>query len=283
MGPKKSNDLWRNIRLYLSALPHRVAYYVSGNPQGIPLLSIHGGPGSGSSPRQISAVDPKIFRVVQIDQRGCGQSTPIGLLDWNTPQDLIRDMEAVRLELKIQQWRVLAGSWGASLAILYAHEHPQSVSRLILRNTFLCSNDEIDQFFQGVNQRALWADLWSEQPQARQRAVKQWQALENPNQGSSPIHGMDVNVAVQKYRLQAHYIQHHFFLPEGYLEECFQNLVLDRIDLLHGTVDRICPPANSIRLARLNPRAHLHLISGCSHDPFHPDMVRRTVELLSHP
>jgi proline iminopeptidase len=267
--------------LFILDPPHRIEYQVAGNPNGLPLLSIHGGPGSGSSPRQIAPVDLDRFRVVQIDQRGCGLSVPTGLLDFNTPAHLIADMEAVRIQLNISRWAVvLAGSWGASLAILYAHEHPLRINQLLLRNTFLCSSGEIEGFFQGQNRNELFRALNSDDAFKQRAAMEIWRGCESRGEKPEPVSEQDFYSALQKYRLQAHYISNGFFISEGYIENCFQGLNIEGIDLLHGSSDLVCPPSNSVRLAQLNSRARFHPIANCGHDPFHPAMIEQTREIL---
>lgn len=265
-----------------SVYPHQIHVELTGNPAGVPLLIIHGGPGSGSSPRQVAAIDLSRYRVVQIDQRGCGQSQPSGLLEDNTTQHLIEDMETLRNKLQIEKWLVLGGSWGASLAILYAHQNPSHISRLILRNTFLCTRQEVEQFFRGLDQTTLFAALDSGDWSIQKEAVQIWQQCEaRKGEVIAPLEDPIFASLLQRYRIQAHYIAHGFFVAEGSVQRCFSELQLNQIDLLHGTSDNICPVTNSIALAAEHSSARLHLIEGCGHDPYHPQMLKKMTELLA--
>ena len=135
---------------------HRIYWETSGNPDGIPVLFVHGGPGSGTSPIQRQFFDPVRYRIVLFDQRGSGRSTPHGELTDNTTPHLIADMEALRRELGIDAWLVFGGSWGSTLALAYAEAHPERCSGLVLRGIFLCRKSEIDWFLYGI--RALFPE-----------------------------------------------------------------------------------------------------------------------------
>jgi proline iminopeptidase len=129
---------------------HRIYWETSGNPDGIPVLFVHGGPGSGTSPKQRQFFDPARYRIVLFDQRGCGRSTPHGELVDNTTPHLIADMEALRRELGVDKWLVFGGSWGSTLALAYAEAHPDRCLGLVLRGIFLCRKSEIDWFLYGI-------------------------------------------------------------------------------------------------------------------------------------
>ncbi|MGZ3723282.1 MAG: prolyl aminopeptidase, partial [Bdellovibrionales bacterium] len=140
---------------------HEIYYEESGNPNGSPILYVHGGPGGGTTPEDRSYFDPKHYRIILFDQRGCGQSTPHAELEGNTTWDLVSDMEKLRQHLKVKQWIVFGGSWGSTLSLLYAQTHPTSVRGLILRGIFLCRQSEIDWFYQEGASR-IFPDLWEE-------------------------------------------------------------------------------------------------------------------------
>ncbi|OGU33859.1 MAG: prolyl aminopeptidase, partial [Hydrogenophilales bacterium RIFOXYA1_FULL_63_33] len=129
---------------------HRIYWETSGNPDGIPVLFVHGGPGSGAAPVQRRFFDPARYRIVLFDQRGSGRSTPHGELADNTTPHLIADMEALRCELGIASWLVFGGSWGSTLALAYAEAHPERCRGLVLRGIFLCRKSEIDWFLHGI-------------------------------------------------------------------------------------------------------------------------------------
>jgi len=139
--------------------PHKLYLEECGNPEGIPVIFLHGGPGSGCNASHRRYFNPEKYRIILFDQRGCGRSTPHGCLDHNTTQHLVEDIEAIRLQLEVDQWVLFAGSWGVSLALLYAQSYPEKVSAMILRGAFLASNRDMGWFFNdGV--RRIYPDLW---------------------------------------------------------------------------------------------------------------------------
>ena len=140
---------------------HEIHFEESGNPQGKPVVFVHGGPGGGTEPRQRRFFDPEAYRVVLFDQRGCGKSAPHAELRENTTWDLVADMELLRERLGIERWQVFGGSWGSTLALAYAERHPERVTELVLRGIFLLRKQEIDWFYQrGAD--ALFPDAWEE-------------------------------------------------------------------------------------------------------------------------
>jgi len=130
---------------------HRVYVEQSGNPAGIPVIFLHGGPCSGTKPDHRRFFNPERYQIILMDQRGCGLSTPFGELQHNTTQDLIADMEQIRQQLGIQQWLLFGGSWGGTLALLYAQQYPQTVSAMILRGVFLARQADMDWFLHPDN------------------------------------------------------------------------------------------------------------------------------------
>ena len=145
-------------RLRVSKL-HEIAWEQSGNPHGKPVVFLHGGPGGGSSPRMRQFFDPRHYRIVLFDQRGCGKSTPAAELRGNTTRDLVADIEQLREHLAIERWHVFGGSWGSTLALAYAQRHPGRVTELVLRGIFLLRRQEIEWFYQrGAS--VLFPDRW---------------------------------------------------------------------------------------------------------------------------
>src|SRR5512137_529194 len=137
---------------------HTMYWETSGNPDGIPVVFLHGGPGGGSSPRHRRFFDPRAYRIVVYDQRGSGRSTPLGELRDNTTQHLIADLETLRRQLGIPRWLVFGGSWGSTLALAYAQAHPDRCLGLVLRGIFLCRQSEIDWFLYGM--RNVYPEPW---------------------------------------------------------------------------------------------------------------------------
>src|SRR6516162_5996529 len=150
----------RTGRLQVSKT-HELYFEESGNPNGKPVVFLHGGPGGGTNPKYRRFFDPKAYRIVLFDQRGCGKSTPYASLEANTTWDLVADIEKLREHLGIARWQVFGGSWGSTLALAYAQTHPDRVSELVLRGIFLIRPWEIDWFYQrGCD--ALFPDAWEE-------------------------------------------------------------------------------------------------------------------------
>lgn len=283
---------------------HRVYWETSGNPDGIPVLFVHGGPGSGTSPAQRRFFDPARFRIVLFDQRGCGRSTPHGELGDNTTPLLIEDMERLRAELGIDRWLVFGGSWGSTLALAYAEAHPGRCLGLVLRGIFLCRPGEIDWFLNGIRaffpeaQRALaqaipeaerddllaayHRRLTDPDPAVHQPAAHAWATFEaacstllpNPELVSSFGSG---KTALSLARIEAHYFVHRIFLP--------QNSLLDNLDrirhlpaiIVQGRYDAVCPIVSADDLARAWPEAHYVIVPDAGHSAFEPGIARALV------
>jgi proline iminopeptidase len=141
------------------APPHELYWEESGDPRGKPALFLHGGPGGGTDPKQRRFFHPDRYRIVLFDQRGCGQSTPHAELAGNSTWDLVRDIEALREHLGIDRWLVFGGSWGSTLALAYAQEHPERVTELVLRGIFMLRPHEITWFYQG-GASMIFPDFW---------------------------------------------------------------------------------------------------------------------------
>ena len=138
---------------------HTVAWYEYGNPEGKPALFVHGGPGGGTAPMNARYFDPDAYRVVLVDQRGCGRSTPPAELEDNTTWDLVDDFERVREMLGIEKWLVFGGSWGSTLSLAYAITHPERVTELVLRGIFLLRKKELDFFYEGKGTNFLFPEV----------------------------------------------------------------------------------------------------------------------------
>ena len=137
---------------------HTVAWYEYGNPAGKPALFVHGGPGGGTAPMNARYFDPALYRIILVDQRGCGKSTPFAELEENTTPDLVADFEQIRLLLAIDTWQVFGGSWGSTLALAYAVAHPERVTELVLRGVFLLRRKELDFFYEGRGTNFLFPE-----------------------------------------------------------------------------------------------------------------------------
>lgn len=283
---------------------HCIYWETSGNPAGIPVLFVHGGPGSGTSPKQRRFFDPARYRIVLFDQRGSGRSTPHGELADNTTPHLIADMEALRCELDIETWLVFGGSWGSTLALAYAEAHPERCRGLVLRGIFLCRKSEIDWFLDGIraffpeaqrqlaeaipqNERhdlltAYHRRLIDPDPAVHQPAAYQWSSFEAscstllPNPELVAAFGNE-KTALSLSRIEAHYFVNTIFLPD--------NSLLDNVDrirnipavIVQGRYDAVCPIVSADALARAWPEARYVIVPDAGHSAFEPSIARELV------
>ncbi|WP_201702574.1 alpha/beta fold hydrolase [Paraburkholderia kirstenboschensis] len=272
-----------------------VSFMVAGAAGGVPVVVLHGGPGSGSQPDATRLFDLTRFRVVLIDQRGTGRSTPRGGVRHNRTDRLIEDIEAVRVRLGIERWGVLGGSWGAALALAYAGRHPQSVTGVVLRGLFLTSAREVRGLFVTSRKRAphAWTKLCAAAgctlpagllarcaarlqhggaSDAQQRALAlAWRGYENAVLASAGARRKLVPARsshkesrklVDKYRIQAHYLTHRCWLGETRLLSLARLAAASGVPLaaVHGSRDPVCPPVNLRRLTRAVPAAHVECV-----------------------
>ena len=272
---------------------HLVYVEVSGNPDGIPVIFLHGGPCSGTKPDHRRFFNPKDYRIILFDQRGCGQSTPFGELEHNTTQDLIDDMERIRQRLGIEQWLVFGGSWGAALALLYAQQHADKVLGLVIRAVFLARQTDLDWFakdgvcriYPELWQRlvdsvfehspdvvtCLWNAIMSEDEVAQRRVAKEWMAwgaqvaLGNLYQPQAHHSEAVTDKMVKQVRMELHYAQQHYFIKEAQIiDNC--NLLVDiPTVIIHGRQDLVCPIEAGLVLHQALPRATYVILPNAGH------------------
>ena len=273
---------------------HSLYYEQLGNPRGLPVVFLHGGPGSGCSARHRLAYSAALHRAVLFDQRGCGRSTPPGAIDANRTGDLIADLERLRAHLRIRRWLVAGGSWGSALAVMYAARHPRAVQGLVLRGIFLTGPGDVDWFFHGVAalEPEAHADLCAALPRnaradplayfhrrlvlsgaaAGRTAAMIWARYEARLAGGPLPEPEQAERLRLKYRVQAHYLQLRCFIGERRLLRAARGLGGVPALILHGRADRICRPENAWRLAQALPGSELVWIDDAGHDPYHPAM-----------
>lgn len=307
--PEISNPICYELEV---DLPHKVYVEECGNPNGIPVIFIHGGPGSGCNPSHRQYFDPAIYRIVLFDQRGCGRSSPHGCLDKNTTHDLIADMEVIRNHLKISRWLLFAGSWGVTLALLYAQTYKERVLGMILRGSFLASKRDLDWFFKdGVNRifpelwknfntrltklndnesllqsyhRCLFADdrelnaiaalSWLEWTDS----IVTWSTPESDLEAvKDKMSKTEIDRIIRKVRLEAHYAINHYFLDEDHLlKNCHKIQGLPTI-LVHGRRDITCPVESSWRIHNALAGSDLRILANAGHLASEPEMVEALV------
>lgn len=277
---------------------HRLYHEQCGRPDGLPLLYLHGGPGSGASPGQRRLFDPGVFRMVLFDQRGCGRSQPGGEVRANTSAHLVADIEALRAHLGIERWLVVGGSWGAGLALAYAAAHPAACRGLLLRAVFLGRASDLDWFFRAAQARhpAAWAALTRQLPGAggdvlaalhaglhggsadtALRCALAWRAWEAALAGEPEPPAPDAAQAaalVNKYRVQSHYLTQGCFWGERDLLTRAHGLGGVPSAIVHGEADEVCLPEAARELHAHLPGSRLHWVAGCGHDLFAPAMAR---------
>lgn len=285
---------------------HRLYYEQRGMPAGIPVLILHGGPGSGCSPLMAGFFDPERYRVILLDQRGSGESLPAGCCEENTTSALINDIEVLRRHLGIDRWLVMGGSWGATLGILYAAAYPQQLSGLLLRNPFLARAADLDWFFGGARQHhpeawQNWAALgapeapgtmllWltecfrSAPPSALAAHVAAWHVWEcslarTPSRDLSPA---DIDLLQLRYCLQLHYFGHACFVPEGGVLAAAERIAAVNVPIhvVQGLADHVCPASATAVLLEKLPNAGCTWVEDVGHDPFAPAMLAATLGLV---
>ena len=256
---------------------HKIYVEQCGHPQGMPVVVLHGGPGGGCSPTMRRYFDPSVYRIVLFDQRGCGRSRPHASVTANTTAHLIGDIEQIRRTLGIDRWLVFGGSWGATLALLYAQAHPERAAHLVLRGVFLMTQAELDWFYGGGAGR-FWPDLWarfceiipedergdliaayhrrlfSGDMMLETRFARAWSGWENAL-ASVDHDGRTIDGPAEYARAFAR-LENHYFVNGGFLEHDGQiEAQLHRLadvpgTIVQGRLDMICPPTAAWRLAQ---------------------------------
>jgi proline iminopeptidase len=272
----------------------------SGNPSGKPVVVLHGGPGGGSSPKQRRFFDPEAYRIVLLDQRGCGQSTPHASVEHNTTWDLVRDVEQLRELLEIDRWMVFGGSWGSTLSLAYAQTHPDRVTELVLRGIFLLRRAEIEFFYQDGASR-LFPDAWESfvapipeversdlvaayhrrlfGPDAdeRLRCARAWAGWEFATSRLEP--DPEKEPETDEMVLAFARIENHYFVNGGFLDH--ESQLLDGVDVIRhipavivqGRYDVVCPMATAWDLHRAWPEAELIVTPRSGHSMFEAENV----------
>ena len=272
---------------------HEVYYEVCGSPLGKPVVFLHGGPGSGCNPSQRRFFDPSYYRIVLIDQRGCGRSTPQGEIKHNTTEELVNDIDAIRQALGIDKWLVFGGSWGSTLALSYALRHADRVAALILRGIFLSRPSELDWFLGQVqvffpepwqtlcnylpfekrnNPLEAFGELvFSDDPSVNIPAAIHWNTFEGsimsllprPSPPSSEING---TTELARARVQIHYIQNYCFVGNrDLLAEAKLKLAHIPTDIIQGRYDMVCPPITAWELSHAMPHANFQIVDDAGH------------------
>lgn len=281
--------------------PHVLYVEESGNPKGIPVLFVHGGPGAGCDARNRCFFDPEYYRIILFDQRGAGQSTPHAELSLNTTQALMADMEHIRQQLDIEQWLLFGGSWGSTLSLLYAQAYPQRVLAMILRGIFLARQCDVRWLFQAGASR-LFPDYWEDYIRpvndpdckdfgaayyqlltgdnevARMAAAKAWSGWEARCATLRPSlevveHFVDPHIALALARIEAHYFVNNSFIEENQILQGVDQLQSIPGTIVHGRYDIVCPLDNAFELHRLWKQSELHIVRDAGHAASEPGIT----------
>lgn len=286
---------------------HTIYVEQCGNPDGKPVIMIHGGPGGGITPTMRRLHDPEKYRIILFDQRGCGRSTPHAELRENTTWDLVADMEHIRAHLGVEKWQVFGGSWGSTLGLAYAQSHPERVSELILRGIFMIRRFEIDWMYSNgasiifpdhfeayhdhipENERAdmiaaYYKRLTDPDPQVQLEAARRWARWEGsvlsiePDPARVEAFGEDL-YAVAFARIECHYFQNRGFLDSD--DQLLRNT--DRIRhipgvIVHGRYDICTPFINAWQLKKMWPEADLKIVEDAGHAVTEPGITHELIE-----
>ena len=306
----KKNKLFPAIEPYDSGFIkkgiHEIYYEQSGNPKGKPAIFLHGGPGGGAGGFSRRFFNPKKYRIVLFDQRGCGKSKPHASLEDNTTWHLVEDIESIREQLDIEKWLVFGGSWGSTLALAYAQSHPQRVSELVLRGIFMLREKELQWFYQyGASE--IYPEAWQgfleeilqekrtnlieayreifggDDEEKKLSAAKAWSKWEastsfinhNPEAVKESINS--------QFALAFALIENHYFVNKGFLDH--ENQLLDNIDkirhipakIVQGRYDIVCPMETAWELSKNWPEAELIIAPSSGHSAFEKEIIHHLI------
>jgi len=296
---------YRQGRLKVSDL-HEIYFEEVGNPNGVPVLTIHGGPGGGSSPMLRRYHDPKRYRIILFDQRGCGRSTPHAELTDNTTWHLVDDIEQLRTHLGIESWHLFGGSWGSTLSLAYAERHPSRVIAMVPRGIFLMRHREVQWFYQeGCNRiypdayelfaaqidpserhdmvTAYYAKLTNEDPDVRLAAARAWSMWEGTTLSMTENTNRVKMFGSNAFALAFARIECHYFVNKGFFDR--DDLLIAGVDrirhipttIVNGRYDLITPLQNAWDLIRAWPEAKLRIVPAAGHAMTEPGTIHELV------
>jgi len=290
---------------------HRLYWEASGNPDGAPIVFLHGGPGSGSNPWQRRLFNPEKFRIILFDQRGAGKSTPHAGLEFNTTPHLIEDIERLRQFFGFEKWHICGGSWGSTLGLAYAHAYPDRVRSLVLYGIFLCRPQELeDHFGHGAASRIFadayerflsalppdkratpiegYADIFSSSDTAHvHQAVEEWTRWEKQ---VSALVVTDEKLAEEiknpDFVLAHSRLENHYFMNGGFINgdqliaELGTRIGDKTVHLVQGRYDLVCPFKTAWDVHKALPNSRLHILSTAGHTAKEPETTKRLIEIL---
>lgn len=303
-------DLFPVITPYSSGFlevdpPHNLYWEQSGNPDGVPILLLHGGPGAGATPTHRRFFDPDHYRIIIFDQRGAGRSHPIGCIENNTAEHLVKDIETLRQHLRIERWHIFGGSWGSTLGMLYASKHPERCISMILRGIFLCEADEIEWFLYGM--KMIFPEAWEQfvsilspeeqkdilssyykrltdpDPAIQLQAGICWSLYEGACSSLLPNFETICMPEQKAHAIALSRIEAHYFKTQAFNDK---NSILNSINILRkipaaiiqGRYDVICPIMTAHKLHHLWPEADYVVVPDAGHSALDPPLRSRLIE-----
>ena len=296
---------------FLSIDGHEIYYEQCGNAYGKPALFLHGGPGGGGSEDVRRFFDPDIYRIVVFDQRGCGRSKPHALLERNTTWDLVADIERIRRQLDIKKWLIFGGSWGSTLALAYAQNHPEAVSEMILRGIFLLRQKELKWFYQEGASR-IYPEAWGEfieiiKKEKRDDLMDAYRIIFT---GPDKKKSLDAAIAWSRWEaacssldysekrmeefsdpefaLAFALIENHYFSNAGFFKS--ETQLLEGIEkirsipaaIIQGRFDIVCPAETALELASRWPEASLKICPFSGHSAFEREITHELIEATNN-
>lgn len=293
---------------------HNIYWEASGNPEGAPIVFLHGGPGSGSSPWQRQLFNPEKYRIILFDQRGSGKSMPHASLEHNTTADLVADMERLREHLKIKKWHIAGGSWGSTLALAYADHYAKYILSITIYGIFLCRQQELkDLYFDGGIASRIFPDVFDDylkvlpggdrenpikgynklfkSPDSRlaQRAVEMWTRLEKRVSALVvPDEKLNEEMSNPDFVLAHSLVENHYFLNNGFidgdalLKSLPKKLENVPVHIIQGRYDMVCPFKTAWELHQALPNSSLHIIDNAGHTAKEPATTAKLVEIFDH-
>ena len=291
---------------FLNIDQHQIYFEQCGNPNGKPALFLHGGPGGGGSEEVRRFFNPDIYRIIVIDQRGCGRSKPHGCLENNTTWHLVSDIENLREKLGIEKWLVFGGSWGSTLSLAYAQAHPKSVSELVLRGIFLLRKEELHWFYQDGASR-IFPEAWSgfldiidedkrdnlmssyheifksDNKEKRLKAAIAWSKWEAATSSLAYKPSLIEEFSNPEFALAFALIENHYFVNKGWFKT--ENQIIENIDIIRsipavivqGRYDVVCPMKTAWELSEAWPEAELIVAPGSGHTAFEKEITHALI------
>ncbi|MGD0465776.1 MAG: prolyl aminopeptidase [Gammaproteobacteria bacterium] len=273
-----------------------------GTKEGIPIIYLHGGPAVGCDAGNRRFFDPKKYRIILFDQRGAGKSTPHSELKNNTPQLLIEDLELIRKHCGIKKWALFGGSWGSTLALLYAQSHPNRVTGMILRGIFLARQKDLDWICKEGGASNIYPDYWQEfiamihekqkddiikayykiltgkDEVARMAAAKTWSKWEAVCATLDPCQKIEQcltnpHTALSLSKIACHYAINNYFIAENFILDNMKKIEHIPATIIHGRYDMICPIENAYSLHRKWPKSNLMIIRDAGHSSREPGIL----------